>query len=134
MSRVRPAASCSGLSTGIAAMVVQFGLAMMPLGGSIASSGFTSETTSGTSGSLRQAEELSITIAPAAATLGAYSRDIDAPAENSARSSPEKSAVAVSSTTTSPPAHGRVCARRTGRGEEPDLDPPGSRAPRAASA
>ena len=31
ISRTSPASSCSGLSTGIAAMVVQFGLAMMPL-------------------------------------------------------------------------------------------------------
>ncbi len=94
------------MSTGIAAIVVQLGLAMIPLGGFSASWGFTSETTSGTSGSLRQAEELSTTVAPAAATLGANSRDMAAPAENRARSSPAKSAVAVSSTTTSPPAHG----------------------------
>ena len=31
ISRTSPASSCSGLSTGIAAIVVQFGLAMMPL-------------------------------------------------------------------------------------------------------
>ena len=54
--------------------MVQFGLAMMPLGGRIASSGLTSETTNGTSGSIRQAEELSITTPPAAATLGAMIR------------------------------------------------------------
>ncbi len=108
MRRVRPAASCSGLSTGIAAIVVQFGLAMMPLGGLMASSGLTSLTTSGTSGSLRQAEELSTTIAPAAATLGAYSRDMVAPADISAMSRPLKSAVAVSSTVTSLPLNGMV--------------------------
>ncbi len=108
VSLVSVAASCSGLSTGMAAMVVQFGLAMMPRGGLTASSGLTSATTSGTSASLRHAELLSTTTAPAAATFGAYSRDIVAPADMRAMSSPEKSAVAVSSTTTSTPFQGRV--------------------------
>ncbi|CAM5495181.1 putative protein OS=Streptomyces tendae OX=1932 GN=GUR47_09210 PE=4 SV=1 [Streptomyces tendae] len=44
----RPASACSGRSTGIAAIVVQFGLAMMPLGRSAIACGFTSETTRGT--------------------------------------------------------------------------------------
>ena len=108
MRRTRPASSCSGLSTGIAAMVVQLGLATMPLGMVSRSSALTSLTTSGTSGSLRQAEELSTTIAPAAATLGASSLEAAPPLENSAMSIPEKSAVAESSTVTSPPAHGSV--------------------------
>ena len=112
-SRVSPASIASGLSTGIAAMVVQLGLAMMPLGRSASACGLTSATTSGTSGSRRNAEELSITIAPAAATFGAYSRELVAPLENSAMSIPEKSAVAMSSTTTSPPFHpSRVPAER----------------------
>ena len=83
---VRPNASCSGLSTGIAAIVVQFGLAMMPFGSSRAASGLTSETISGTSSSLRHAEELSTTVAPAAANTGAHSREVDPPAENRAMS------------------------------------------------
>jgi hypothetical protein len=87
-----------GASTGMAAIVVQLGLAMMPLGGRIASSGLTSETTSGTSGCIRQAEELSITMAPAAATLGAVANEAVLPMEKSARSRPVKSAVSVSST------------------------------------
>ena len=62
--RVRPAASCSGLSTGIAAIVVQFGLAIIPSFANAISSGFTSETINGTSGFIRHADELSITIAP----------------------------------------------------------------------
>ena len=66
-TRTSPAASCSGLSTGIAAIVVQLGLAMIPLRASATASGLTSLTTSGTSGSMRQAEELSMTTAPAAA-------------------------------------------------------------------
>ena len=80
----------------------------MPLGMSRRSSGLTSETTSGTSGSLRQALELSITTAPAAATLGANSLDDEPPLLNSARSRPLKSAVAVSSTTMSRPLNGSV--------------------------
>jgi len=46
----------------------------------------------------RQPDELSTTIAPAAATLGANSLEAVFPLENSARSSPAKSAVAESST------------------------------------
>ena len=102
--RTRPALSCSGLSTGIAAIVVQFGLAMMPFGRTPASRAkLTSETTSGTSGSLRHAEELSTTTAPAAANRGACTRDIVAPAENSAMSRPDGSAVSESSTSISWP-------------------------------
>src|SRR6478735_7112763 len=82
----------------MAAIVVQLGLAMMPLGGFSASSGLTSLTTSGTSGSLRHADELSTTRAPVAASLGAYSRDMVAPADIRAMSRPVRSAVAVSST------------------------------------
>ena len=89
-------------------MVVQLGLAMMPFGGRRASSGLTSDTTSGTSGSIRQAEELSTTIAPAAATLGAAAREAVFPLENRARSRPEKSAVSVSSTVISVPCQSRV--------------------------
>ena len=96
------------MSTGIAAIVVQLGLATIPFGMSSRSSAFTSDTTSGTSGSLRQALELSTTIAPAAATRGAHSLDVEPPLENRATSSPEKPAVAVSSTVMSSPFHGSV--------------------------
>ena len=106
--RTSPASSCSGLSTGIAAIVVQLGLAMIPLRASAMASGLTSATTSGTSGSMRNAEELSITVAPAAANRGASSRDDVAPAENRAMSRPVGSAVAASSTVISPSPHGSV--------------------------
>ena len=89
-------------------MVVQFGLAMMPFRASAMASGFTSLTTRGTSGSIRQAEELSMTMAPAAANFGASSFDDAPPAENSAISMPARSAVDASSTRISPPFHGRV--------------------------
>ncbi|CAM5675342.1 hypothetical protein SVIOM342S_07170 [Streptomyces violaceorubidus] len=84
----RPASACSGRSTGIAAIVVQFGLAMMPLGRSAIACGFTSETR-GTSGSRRQAEELSITTGPCEATFSASALEVAPPAENSTMSSPE---------------------------------------------
>jgi len=49
---------------------VQFGLLMMPLGRIRAASGFTSGTTNGTSGSIRNAPELSTATAPRAAAIG----------------------------------------------------------------
>ena len=87
---------------------MQFGLAMIPLGLLAASWGLTSLTTSGTSGSIRQALELSTTTAPAAAKAGASAFEVAPPAEKSAMSMPERSAVAASSTSTSSPRHGRV--------------------------
>ena len=109
INRTRPAASWSGFSTGIAAMVVQFGFAMMPRPASItarAASGLTSETTSGISGSRRKALELSMTITPASTNDGTRARDVVAPAEKSTMSSPDGSAVAASSTVISRPAYG----------------------------
>ena len=108
ISRSSPASRCSGPSTGIAAIVVQLGLATMPLGRSSSSWGLTSDTTSGTSGCMRQADELSMTVAPAAATFSAIARDVVAPAENRAMSMPDQSAVAASSTGMSAPCHGSV--------------------------
>ena len=112
------ASSCSTLSTGIATMVVQLGLAMIPFfkeWARLATSRakFTSDTTSGTSGSLRQADELSITVTPAAANRGACTSDIVFPAENNAMSRPVGSAVAASSTSISCPRKGslRPCER-----------------------
>ena len=107
-SRVSPASTSSGLSTGIATIVVQLGLATMPFGIDPSASALTSGTTRGTSGSMRQADELSMTTAPAAATTGASSFEVAPPAENRAKSSPVKSAVAASSTTTSWPRQSSV--------------------------
>ncbi len=72
----------------MATIVVQFGLATMFLGMRSSSWALTSGTTSGTSGSIRHAEELSMTIAPVSATRGASSRDVGAPAENNTMSRP----------------------------------------------
>ncbi len=51
-------------------------------------SGFTSGTTSGTSGSIRKAEDLSMHTVPAAAASRTNPRAIDAPAAESERSTP----------------------------------------------
>ncbi len=105
--------SCSGFSATSICMVEQLGLAMMPrfLYCAIAS-GLTSLTTSGTSGSMRNCEVLSITTAPALAARGACTAETLAPGENSAISTPLKSKRSRSSTfstffspkETSPPA------------------------------
>ena len=71
MSDSRPASACNGASTGMAAIVVQLGLATMPFGRWSRASALTSDTTSGTSGSMRHADELSITTVPTAAIAGA---------------------------------------------------------------
>ena len=84
----RPASASSGFSGGMATIVVQLGLATMPLGIESSACGLTSDTTSGTSGSRRQADELSITTAPAAATRSARARLAVAPAENRHTSRP----------------------------------------------
>ena len=57
---------------------------------------------------MRNADELSMTVTPAAANRGASSRDDVAPAENRAMSRPGGSAVAASSTVISPSPHGSV--------------------------
>src|SRR6516225_7146480 len=59
-------------------MVEQLGLATIPLGIRARAPALTSGTTSGTSGSMRQALELSMTTAPARAAMGLYSRLTDA--------------------------------------------------------
>jgi hypothetical protein len=92
----------------MATMVVQLGLATMPRGMSSRAAALTSGTTRGTSGSIRQPDELSMTIAPAATIFGAYSMEAVLPALSRAMPIPAQSAVAVSSTTTSRPAHSSV--------------------------
>jgi hypothetical protein len=68
------AASCSGLSATTSWAVEQFGLAMMFfLAKPSSAAAFTSGTTSGTSGSMRQADELSITTVPCAPIFGDHS-------------------------------------------------------------
>ena len=96
------------MSTGIAAIVVQLGLAMIPFGALWARWPLTSLTISGTSGSIRHADELSITVTPAAANFGASTLEPLAPAEKRAMSRPVGSASSASSTTMSASFHGSV--------------------------
>ena len=84
-----PASSASGLSTGMATMVVQFGLATMPMGRSSSSWALTSGTTRGTRSSMRNAEELSMTTGPEAAMRSARAFDAVAPADASTTSRSE---------------------------------------------
>ena len=101
----------------MAAMVVQFGLATMPFDGVFASAPLTSETTSGTSSSLRQAEELSMTVAPASANTGAHSREVEPPAENRAMSTSATDSGVTwvrSSTVISSPRNSRVVPAERG--------------------
>ena len=90
-------------------MVVQLGLAMMFLGVDFAASGLISGTTSGTSGSIRNADELSITIHPALAADGAYSSDMPPPAEKRATSIPSKQSCVSSLIIISSPRKVLVC-------------------------
>src|ERR1700722_7147848 len=61
-------------------MVEQLGLAMI-LSAAVNTSALSSGTTSFFVGSILQAEELSITVMPAAANFGAHSREVPPPAE-----------------------------------------------------
>ena len=71
---------------------------MMPSLAFAMSSGLTSETINGTSGFIRQADELSITIVPCLAYFSAIAREVVAPAEKIAISRSLVSAVEASST------------------------------------
>ena len=64
---------------------VQFGFAISPVC-SLTSSPLISGITSGTAGSIRKADELSMTTAPAARAMGANLREISPPALKNARS------------------------------------------------
>src|SRR3569832_379189 len=70
-----------------AVIAEQFGFAMMPLW-SLMRFALISGSTSGTFGSMRKADELSTTTAPAFTAIGPYFLEIDPPAENSAMSTP----------------------------------------------
>src|SRR6186713_854042 len=74
---------CRGLRATTIWMVEQLGLAMI-LSSFVRASAFNSGTTSFFVGSMRQAEELSMTVMPAAANFGAHSREVLPPAENKA--------------------------------------------------
>src|SRR5262249_6802873 len=87
-------ASCSGLSGITVTIVVQLGQARMPRW-CRAARALISGTTSGTSGSIRNALDLSITVAPALTIINAYSFDCAEPAEQKAMSTPLKAAASI---------------------------------------
>ena len=82
---------------------MQLGLEMMPFGRFRAASAFTSGTTSGTSGSIRNAPELSTTTAPLAAAIGAHCADTSSGTSNIATSTPSKASSLIATTSTSSP-------------------------------
>ena len=90
-----------------AVMAAQFGLAMMPLWSRMRFA-LISGITSGTFGSMRKAEELSTTTAPALTAIGANFLEMLLPAENSAMSTPSKARSVSSSMTTSCPRNDTV--------------------------
>src|SRR5882724_450772 len=92
------ARSCNGFKATTIWIVEQFGLATIPLGILRSASGLTSGTTSGTSGSMRQALELSITIAPALAAIGLDSRLTDAGVLDRTISTPTNASGRIGST------------------------------------
>src|SRR4051794_18365990 len=71
---------CRGFNATTIWMVEQLGLAMI-LSFAVSTSALISGTTSGFDGSMRHAEELSMTVIPASANLGAHSVDVPPPAE-----------------------------------------------------
>jgi len=88
---------CTGHNTWHRGVVGQLGMEMIPLCHS-RSAAFTSGTTSGTSGSIRQAELSSMTMAPAFTALGIRVRETSVVAEKKARSHPAKDLGVASST------------------------------------
>src|SRR5438270_13606396 len=100
-------------------MATQFGLAMIPFLMFFNSDAFTSGTTSGTSGSIRQADELSITVAPALAAIGLNSRLTDAGVLDRTRSTPANASARSGATGYSRPRN--VTDRPALRGEARNL-------------
>src|SRR5262245_8909277 len=93
------ARSCKGFRATTIWMVEQLGLATMPLGMLFRASALTSGTTSGTSGSMRQALELSMTTAPALAAIGDDSRLTPAGVDERTTSTPATASGRIGSTT-----------------------------------
>jgi hypothetical protein len=83
--------------------VVQLGLAMIPRGREPIAERLTSGTTSGTSGSIRNAPELSTATAPLAAAIGAHFRETSSGTSNMATSTPSKTSGASARTVSSAP-------------------------------
>src|SRR6185369_13268402 len=98
MTRLMRLALWIGHSGTSAVIAEQFGTAMIPLCSRIRPA-LISGITSGTFGSMRKAEDLSITTAPALTAAGENFRDVLLPAENSAMSTPSNDCSVSSSIT-----------------------------------
>ena len=96
-TRSRPTLSRRAMRTGASCIVEQFGLAMIP-SWVAASSGLTWDTTRGTPTVIRQAFELSMTVAPWATAPGARSSETVPPAEKRAMSTPSNASGTASPT------------------------------------
>ena len=94
---------CRAPMAAIMVRVVQFGLEMMPSGRFFACSGFTSGTTNGTSGFIRNAPELSMATAPRSAAIGAQISETSSGTSNIAMSMPSKASGARATTVSSSP-------------------------------
>ncbi len=103
-----------------AVIAEQFGTAMMPLCSRMRPA-LISGITSGTFGSMRKAEELSITTAPALTAAGENFRDVPPPAENSAMSTPSNDFSVSSSMTIRLAAEFDGLAGRAGAGQRLEL-------------
>ena len=82
---------------------MQFGFEIIPLGRFLTCSGFTSGTTSGTSGSIRKAPELSTATAPREAAIGAHSFETSSGTSNIATSIPSNASGESATTVNSSP-------------------------------
>src|SRR5205823_11472835 len=98
-----PYSRCSGATATIIASVVQLALAMIPFGRLPTCSGLISGTTSGTSGSIRNAPELSTATAPRSAAIGAQVAEISSGTSNMATSTPSNASGASGCTVSSSP-------------------------------
>ena len=128
------AARCSGASAVTGIIVVQFGHDAMPFGMSRMSSGFTSATTSGTSGSMRNADDLSMTFAPAAAACGDHSIEIGSSTSTITRSRPSKQPGAQHlARRPRRPSNGSLRPSERGDAYSAQLARPGTRAPRGSA-
>ena len=82
---------------------MQFGFEIIPFGRFLVCSGFTSGTTRGTSGSIRNAPELSTTTAPRAAAIGPHSAETSSGTSNIATSTPSNASGVNATTVSSSP-------------------------------
>ena len=117
-----PNARCSAPTATIIDSVVQFAFAMIPFGRLASCSGLISGTTSGTSGSIRNAPELSTATAPWPAAIGAHAAETSSGTSNMATSMPSNASWPSATTSVSRPL--TISRRPADRGEATSLISP----------